>query len=68
MHGLVKLSDEQYRDLLVQERNLTNLTTEFDKFEQCGGECQQLRAIASEQLTMIQRMIKTYGPQNVNEG
>lgn len=63
----IKLTEQEYADLLTNERNLSAILTEFDKAEQCGLECSQLRAIAQQQLDLAQRLKKHYSPHQIAE-
>lgn len=61
----IKLSMEQYTKLLEAERNLNSVHTEFDKMEDCGIDCQQMRGAVQMQLQQIEALKMHYGPKRV---
>lgn len=58
----IRLSQERYAELIEAERQLALLHSEFDKAEECGIDCQQLRATQAEAIQRIQSMRKNYAP------
>jgi hypothetical protein len=58
----VELPLDRYNELLKAERGLTDLSAEFDAFEECGGECQELRTAQQMTLKRISAIKRHYGP------
>lgn len=62
-----KLPIDSYTRLLEAERTLNDLHVEFDKMEQCGIECQQMRGAVQVQLEQIGQLKMHYGPKKVGQ-
>jgi hypothetical protein len=56
------LSKERLTKLLEAERELANMLLEFDKAEECGIDCQQLRANTAVARQRIESLRKHYTP------
>lgn len=58
----IMLSETEYQDILLNQQNLSQIFTEFDKMESCGVPCDQMRAMARETYDMLERIKKAYAP------
>lgn len=61
-----RLNPEQFQKVLSTERSLHDILPEMDKFEECGGDCQALRAAAQDMLAKIQKVKQYYNPNSAN--
>lgn len=59
--NIIVLPPEHIAEVQRSQRELTELLAEFDKAEECGADCQQLRAGALEALEQASNIIKHYG-------
>lgn len=59
---VVKLTKQQWTDLLIAERKLSDVFSEFDKAASCGIDCDNLRAMVQEQLDIIKQIKANYNP------
>jgi hypothetical protein len=60
----IQLPPDLYTRLIDAERNLLDADTELNKAEECGLECQELRALKSQYLAQIEAIKKNYAPKS----
>lgn len=58
----IRLSQADYNAVMVAERQLQDLLTQFPKFEQCGIQCEELRALIQQRLSQAQALLRNFGP------
>ena len=56
----IKLPADQVAELRRSERTLMDILPEFDKMEQCGIECQELRAARDEAAERIGKLLQYF--------
>lgn len=60
----IRLTREQVQSLAEAEHQISVVMGEFDKAEQCGIDCQQLRGLVREKLQEIAAIKEHYGPRS----
>jgi hypothetical protein len=58
----IKLPTEMVAKLQQAQRQLTDILPEFDKLEQCGGDCAEFRRLHQEYLSRATALLQNYGP------
>lgn len=56
------LPPEKVAELKADQRQLHDLLTEFDKLEECGGDCAAWRAQHAEAMARVDALLRNYGP------
>jgi hypothetical protein len=60
--GKLKLDSKSYANLLDAERKLLSNLPEFDRLDECGSDCSELRAMTQTWLGQIAKMKEYYSP------
>lgn len=63
----IKLSTDLYMGLLDAERKLAELPAIYDKAEECGVDCQQLREVRELFLQRSEALRRHFGPANAKK-
>lgn len=58
----VKLTTGQLNNLLQAEHALSTVLTDYDKAEQCGADCQEVRLLVQEAIQRSQQIRRHFGP------
>jgi len=61
----ITLSLERYMTLLEKEKHLSELDREYDKAEECGIDCQELRSVRGMLGEQMSALKKNYAPKGV---
>lgn len=64
MAKAIRLSNEDYAELLNAEREMHDMLDELDKAEKCDIPCQEFRRIHSQYMKDIQSLRENYAPSN----
>lgn len=59
----VKLDPERYQQLLDAERQLMDILSDYDKAEQCGIDCTEIKALNAEARRRIAKTKEHFGPE-----
>lgn len=63
----ITLPVDMYTDLVSAERKLAELDAEYDRAEECGVDCQQLRSVRVMLQQRIEALRRNYGPAGVRK-
>lgn len=58
----IRLSQAEYNAVMVAERQLQDLLTQFPKLESCGIQCEELRQLINQRLAQAQALMRNFGP------
>jgi hypothetical protein len=63
----ITLPVDMYTDLISAERKLSELDSEYDKAEECGVDCQQLRTVRQMLQDRIEALRRNYAPSSAKK-
>lgn len=56
------MTAEEHQNLLAAERKLNDVLPDIDGLEECGVDCQQLRAYRQQRMDQIAALKKNFAP------
>lgn len=63
----IRLTPDLYMSLIESERKLSELDSLYDKAEECGVDCQQLREVRRMLAERSMALRKNFAPTNANK-